>query len=61
MPSYNNIDHDRYKKVLKTIFYQEYSNFHVVFIDDASTDETFTQTKLYASALNKDKSKTVRI
>lgn len=44
IPSYNNIDDDRYRKVLDTIKMQNYSNYHMVFIDDASTDETYERT-----------------
>ena len=36
----NNIENDRYIKVMQTIFYQQYSNYHIVFIDDASEDGT---------------------
>lgn len=41
VPSYNNIPNNRYKKILNTIYYQNYSNYHIVFIDDCSTDATF--------------------
>ena len=30
---------------MQTILYQDYSNYHIVFIDDASTDQTFNKTK----------------
>ena len=45
--SNNNIDHDRYKKVMDTIKMQLYSNYKIVFIDDVSTDDTFNATKRY--------------
>ena len=32
---------------MQTIFYQKYDNYHIVFIDDASTDETLAATKKY--------------
>ena len=32
---------------MDTILYQKYSNYHIVFIDDASTDETFGATQDY--------------
>ena len=41
VPSYNNIPNNRYKKILNTIYYQNYSNYHIVFIDDFSNDDTF--------------------
>ena len=47
VPSRNNIDDDRFRKVLDTIKMQNYSNYHIVFIDDASTDDTFIQTEQY--------------
>lgn len=36
VPSYMNAVDDRYINNMKSILQQEYSNFHVVFIDDAS-------------------------
>ena len=38
--SNNNIENNRYQKVLDTIKYQEYENYHIVFIDDVSVDDT---------------------
>lgn len=43
--SHNNIQHDRYKKVLKSILGQKYDNYHIVFIDDNSDDNTMNATK----------------
>lgn len=40
VPSYNNVHNDLHIKNIETIIMQEYSNFHIVFIDDASTDGT---------------------
>ena len=40
MLSFNNIEGDRYKYAIDTVFMQNYTNFHIVFIDDASTDQT---------------------
>ena len=34
----NNVKNDRYKLALNSVFRQEYSNYKVVFIDDASTE-----------------------
>ena len=47
MPSNNNIGDDRYRKVLDTVLMQNYSNYHIVFIDDASSDETYSETDRY--------------
>ena len=44
---------NRYRKVLQTIFYQNYTNYHVVFMDDGSSDETYTQSKLFVNNSNK--------
>lgn len=38
VPSTNNLENSRYQNVLKTILYQEYSNYHIVFTDEYSTD-----------------------
>lgn len=38
MPTYNNKASDRYKYNLLSILQQQYSAYHVVVIDDASTD-----------------------
>lgn len=43
--SFNNIEGDRYKYAIDTVFTQNYTNFHIVFIDDASTDNTLEATK----------------
>ena len=49
--SNNNIPNDRYKKVLDTIAQQEYKNFHMVFIDDVSSDDTYEQTIKYTKEI----------
>ena len=49
--SNNNIGNDRYKKVMDTIKMQIYDNYHVVFIDDVSTDNTFNATKEYVKEI----------
>jgi glycosyltransferase involved in cell wall biosynthesis len=43
VPSHNNADNDRHIKNMRTIIMQDYSNYHIVFIDDASTDRTGEQ------------------
>ena len=53
IPSYNNIPNNRYQKILRTINYQNYSNYHIVFIDDASSDATFEESKKYAKEVLK--------
>lgn len=36
--SHNNIGNNRYKKVMLSVAQQNYSNYHIVFIDDNSDD-----------------------
>ena len=38
--NYNNLEYERYKLMLNSIFRQRYSNFKVVYIDDCSKDHT---------------------
>lgn len=45
--SRNNMEQGRYWKVLETILQQKYSNYHIVFIDDFSIDDTLHQTMKY--------------
>lgn len=40
VPTFNNKDNERYIKNIKSIVMQEYLNFHIIIIDDASTDGT---------------------
>lgn len=40
-PSYNNVDHDRYLWTLESVFQQNYTNFRMVILDDASPDKTY--------------------
>ena len=61
IPSFNNIQNDRYKKVMQTIFYQKYDNYHIVFIDDASTDSTLKATKSYVEERKFDPKRIVYI
>jgi glycosyltransferase involved in cell wall biosynthesis len=39
-PTYNNVDHDRFMWTLESILQQNYTNWRMVFIDDASSDKT---------------------
>ena len=39
-PSFNNAHNRIYLRNLDSIFQQEYTNYHVVYVDDASTDGT---------------------
>lgn len=45
--SNNNIENNRYQKVMDTIHMQLYDNYHIVFIDDVSVDNTFNETIKY--------------
>ena len=47
IPSYNNAGNDRYKKSLNSILMQEYSNYHIVYVDDHSTDGTLDKAKQF--------------
>lgn len=40
VPSYQNVKSEIYVRNLNSIFMQNYSNYHVVYIDDASPDKT---------------------
>jgi glycosyltransferase involved in cell wall biosynthesis len=42
IPTYNNAENDRYLKNIRSVVMQNYSNYHVIVIDDASTDGTGT-------------------
>lgn len=54
---HNTILEDRYRKVLQTILYQNYTNYHIVLVDDGSNDETYTQSKLFMNNNNKNNQK----
>lgn len=45
--SHNNIQNERYKKVLDSVTAQNYTNYQIVFIDDMSDDGTLAATKKY--------------
>lgn len=40
VPSFNNAANNRHINNMNSILMQEYSNYHIIFIDDASTDST---------------------
>lgn len=50
-PSFNN--KDWYKKNLDSICYQSYTNYHIIYIDDASTDGTASLVDEYLKEHNK--------
>lgn len=39
-PSYNNVNSKLYLRNLDSLFMQNYDNYHIVYIDDASPDKT---------------------
>lgn len=42
--SHNNEQNNRAKKIIRSIVRQKYDNFHIVFVDDSSTDHTLSET-----------------
>jgi glycosyltransferase involved in cell wall biosynthesis len=52
--SYNNMKNTRYKLPLTTTFRQEYSNYNIVYIDDASSDDTALAVRDYVWKRNFD-------
>lgn len=48
VPSYNNVAGGRYLRNLNSIFQQEYGNYRVVYLDDASEDGTGQRVRDYA-------------
>lgn len=47
IPSFNNENYC--EKCLKSVFSQDYSNFRLIYIDDASTDRTYEKVKAFIS------------
>jgi glycosyltransferase involved in cell wall biosynthesis len=47
LPSYNNALSRIYLRNLDSIFQQEYQNYHLVYVNDASTDGTGDYVKAY--------------
>jgi len=57
VPSYNNYNSRLYLRNLDSIFMQDYKNYHVVYIDDASPDKTGEHVKKYIEEKNIPKEK----
>lgn len=47
VPTYNNAKDSRHYHNMDSILQQNYSNYHIVFIDDASNDTTGIDMKKY--------------
>ncbi len=47
VPSYRNAEY--YEKNLRSIFEQKYSNYRVIYVDDASPDQTYEKVKEYVT------------
>ena len=47
VPSYNNAQSRLYLRNLDSIFQQNYKNYHVVYVNDASTDGTGEYVQAY--------------
>jgi len=52
IPSYNNSAYC--EKNLRSVFSQKYENYRVIYIDDASTDDTFSKVTAIVSSLNQE-------
>lgn len=61
VPSFNNANNFRYEYNLQSIFNQDYSNYRVVIIDDASTDNTTALIKYFLKKSKELASKVVLI
>lgn len=48
IPSYNNAKDDRYIHNINSVLQQDYSNYYIVFVDDASDDQTGQLIQQYA-------------
>lgn len=58
VPSYNNAQNTRlYLRALDSVFQQDYKNYHVVFVDDFSTDKTgdYAESYMQVNKIPKDK------
>lgn len=49
VPTYNNVKDARYRKNIDSILQQEYKNYKVIIIDDASNDGTSSAIEEYIS------------
>lgn len=47
IPSFNNAKNNLHLKNIRSVLMQDYSNYHIVFIDDASTDGTGEQIQAF--------------
>ena len=47
VPSYNNLKYRLYLRNLDSLFMQDYQNYHIVYIDDHSPDQTGEFVKKY--------------
>lgn len=61
VPSYNNAKNFRYEFNLQSIFNQDYDNYRVVIVDDASTDNTTALIRHFMKKNQKYKDKVVLI
>lgn len=52
IPSFNN--QEWYESNLKSVFKQQYANFRIIYIDDNSTDQTYTLVKKFIKNNNKE-------
>lgn len=48
LPGRNNTHDQRLYRNLRTLFSQNYTNFHVVYLDDASDDATLSEAMKFA-------------
>lgn len=59
--SHDNVENDRHEKVMLSIMQQEYKNYHIVFMDDFSEDETLYQTMGFVKSKNYPSEKIVYV
>lgn len=51
VPSFNNAKNLLYKRNINSILQQEYANYHVVYVDDQSEDDTMNNVLNYLKEL----------
>lgn len=61
MPTYKNIQDRRYVWSIESLLQQEYSNYKVIIIDDASDDGTAEATATYLKWRNADPARYILI
>lgn len=59
--SHNNIQNNRYIKVMKSIVMQKYENYHIVFIDDNSDDRNMNGTIEFMESIKFPKDRIVYV